>query len=186
MARSSGDLSFPFRNRGCPALACKGGYDADDTMGFVMPSGLHRTYVAHPLHFITCSCYRRLPLLKPRQSRDCFPGVLEQARVRCRFVVVGYVACPSLFTCSSSSAHLHLLNPEPEIGRPSKVMQTLKQRFAIMWRRKALAKTLAAGVRNSRPFDKLRAGSCKERKDGAPAWVGPASEITSLERVAHF
>jgi hypothetical protein len=29
-------------------------------MGFVMPSGLHRTYGAHHLHFITCSWYRRL------------------------------------------------------------------------------------------------------------------------------
>ena len=42
---------------------CKGGYDAARTMGFVMPSGLHRTYGAHHLHFISCSCYRRLPLL---------------------------------------------------------------------------------------------------------------------------
>jgi hypothetical protein len=25
---------------------------------------LHRTYGAHHLHFITCSCYRRLPFLK--------------------------------------------------------------------------------------------------------------------------
>ena len=31
--------------------------------GIVMPSGLHRTYGAHHLHFITCSCYRRLTLL---------------------------------------------------------------------------------------------------------------------------
>jgi hypothetical protein len=43
-----------------PCAFCKGGYDAPDTMGFSMPSGLHRTYGAHHLHFITCSCYRRL------------------------------------------------------------------------------------------------------------------------------
>ena len=35
----------------------------------VMPSGLHRTYGAHHLHFITCSCYRRLPLLNSARSR---------------------------------------------------------------------------------------------------------------------
>jgi hypothetical protein len=35
-----------------------------------MPSGLHRTYGAHHLHFITCSCYRRLPFLNIAHSRD--------------------------------------------------------------------------------------------------------------------
>jgi hypothetical protein len=38
-------------------------------MCFVMPSGLHRTYGAHHLHFITCSCYRRLPFLGDARSR---------------------------------------------------------------------------------------------------------------------
>ena len=32
-------------------------------MLLVMPSGLHRSYGAHHLHFITGSCYRRLPFL---------------------------------------------------------------------------------------------------------------------------
>jgi len=30
-----------------------------------MPSGLHRSYGAHHLHFITCSCYHRLPFQTP-------------------------------------------------------------------------------------------------------------------------
>jgi hypothetical protein len=45
-------------------VSCKGGYDAADTMRLVMPSGLHRTYDAHHLHFLTCSCYRRLSVLR--------------------------------------------------------------------------------------------------------------------------
>ncbi len=43
----------------CGLWDYESGYDAADTMGFVMPSGLHRTYGADHLHFITCSCYRR-------------------------------------------------------------------------------------------------------------------------------
>ena len=83
-----------------------------------MPSGLHRTYGAHHLHFITCSCYRRLPFLRSERSRDRFLSTLEQTRLRYRFVVVGYVVMPE---------HIHLLLTEPALGTPSTVMQVLKQ-----------------------------------------------------------
>ena len=86
-----------------------------------MPSGLHRTYGAHHLHFITASCYRRLPLLNSARAKDRLLSILEQTRVRYRFVVVGYVVMPE---------HVHLLMSEPEIGNPSTVMQVLKQRTA--------------------------------------------------------
>jgi putative transposase len=86
-----------------------------------MPAGLHRTYGAHHLHFITCSCYRRLPFLGTARSRDCFLCILEQTRRCYCFVVVGYVVMPE---------HFHLLITEPEIGTPSTVMQVLKQRTA--------------------------------------------------------
>ena len=89
--------------------------------GFVMPSGLHRTYGTHHLHFITGSCYRRLPLLSSARARDRFLSILEQTRVRYRFVVVGYVVMPE---------HVHLLVSEPEIGNPSTAMQVLRQRTA--------------------------------------------------------
>jgi REP-associated tyrosine transposase len=89
-------------------------------MSFV-PSGLHRTYGAHHLHFITCSCYERLPFLGSARSRDRFLAILEQTRQRYRFVVVGYVVMPE---------HIHLLVTEPEVGTPSTVMQVLKQRTA--------------------------------------------------------
>jgi putative transposase len=86
-----------------------------------MPRGLHRYYGAHHLHFITCSCYRRLPLLRSARSRDGLLRVLEETRQRYRFVVVGYVVMPE---------HIHLLITEPEVGSPSVVMQVLKQRTA--------------------------------------------------------
>jgi putative transposase len=86
-----------------------------------MPRGLHRTYGAHHLHFITCSCYRRLPFLHRASHRDRFLSILEQVRQHYRFVVVGYVVMPE---------HIHLLITEPDMGNPSKVMQVLKQRTA--------------------------------------------------------
>ena len=86
-----------------------------------MPSGLHRTYAAHHLHFITTSCYRRLPFLRTARSRDTFLTILEQTRQRYCFVVVGYVVMPE---------HIHLLVTEPEAATPSTVMQVLKQRTA--------------------------------------------------------
>jgi putative transposase len=86
-----------------------------------MPAGLHRTYGAHHLHFITNSCYHRLPLLDAPGARDCFLAILEQTRQKYRFVVVGYVVMPE---------HVHLLITEPEVGSPSTVMQVLKQRTA--------------------------------------------------------
>jgi putative transposase len=116
-------LPFPFPNSGCPVLAlfARAGGDAACTILFAMPRGLHRTYGAHHLHFITCSCYRRLPFLRTARSRDRFLSILEQTRQRYRFVVVGYVVMPE---------HIHLLITEPEIGTPSTVMQVLKQRSA--------------------------------------------------------
>jgi putative transposase len=73
------------------------------------------------LHFITFSCYRRLPLLGPARRRDLLLRTLEQVRRRYSFVVVGYVAMPE---------HVHLLLSEPERGNPGAVVQVLKQRFA--------------------------------------------------------
>ncbi|HEX8816106.1 MAG TPA: transposase [Terriglobales bacterium] len=86
-----------------------------------MSTGLRRIYGTHHLHFITNSCYRRLPLLGSARARDRFLSILEQTRVKYRFVVVGYVVMPE---------HIHLLLPEPEVGSPATVMQVLKQRTA--------------------------------------------------------
>jgi putative transposase len=86
-----------------------------------MPDGLKRYYGAGDLHFITCSCYQRKPSLGTAPRRDLFLEILEQARQRYRFVVLGYVVMPE---------HFHLLITEPQAGDPSKAMQVVKQRFA--------------------------------------------------------
>jgi putative transposase len=85
-----------------------------------MTQGLERWYGGHDLHFITCSCYHRGPELKSVQRRDLFLRVLEQARSRYRFVIIGYVVMPE---------HFHLLMTEPEVGNPSVVMKVIKERF---------------------------------------------------------
>jgi putative transposase len=82
---------------------------------------VNRCYGSGYLHFITTSCFQRLPVLGIAASRDLFLQVLEQARRRYRFVVVGYVVMPE---------HLHLLLSEPERADLSMVMQVLKQGFA--------------------------------------------------------
>jgi putative transposase len=87
----------------------------------MMRRNFKRYYGADDLHFITCSCYRRQPLLGSAELRDLFLVVLEQVRRRYQFVVVGFVVMPE---------HIHLLISEPGIGTPSTVMQALKLGFA--------------------------------------------------------
>jgi putative transposase len=114
-----------------------------------MPRGLHRYYGADQLHFITCSCYRRMPLLGSARSRDRILSVLEQTRKRYRFVVVGYVMMPE---------HIHLLLSEPEVGSPSTVMQVLKQR------------TARALLPKNKPCDSRQIKLFGEVSERAPFW----------------
>jgi len=95
-----------------------------------VPSRLKRYYDTRHLHFITCSCYRRRPILGTARRRDLFLKILEQTRRRYQFVVVGYVVMPE---------HFHLLISEPEKGDPSVVMKVVKQRFARLARKKQCA-----------------------------------------------
>jgi putative transposase len=87
-----------------------------------MRRNLVRYYGSGDLHFITCSCYRRQPLLATPRRRDMFLTVLERMRERYQIVVAGYVIMPE---------HIHLLISEPqeEEKNPSIVMQALKLGF---------------------------------------------------------
>jgi REP-associated tyrosine transposase len=74
-----------------------------------MPKGLKRYYGRGDLHFLTSSCYRRLPLLKTRRARNLFVHALGKIRERYKFLLVGYVVMPN---------HLHLLISEcPPTGK---------------------------------------------------------------------
>ena len=76
-----------------------------------MPKGLRRRYGLQHLHFITCSCYRRLPLLASARARNAFVKILVEVRDRYGFKLVGYVVMPE---------HIHLLISEPPSATPSR------------------------------------------------------------------
>jgi putative transposase len=86
-----------------------------------MPSGLKRCYGEGNLHFITFSCYQRLPLLGNARARDIFLEELGNVRDAMGFPLIGYVVMPE---------HVHLLIGEPIQGTPSAVLQRLKLRVA--------------------------------------------------------
>lgn len=57
-----------------------------------MPKGLKRYYGRGDLHFLTFSCYRRLPLLGTVRARNLFVQALGKIRERYRFYPLPVVA----------------------------------------------------------------------------------------------
>jgi len=92
-----------------------------------MAHKLIRHYGRGHLHFITFTCYRRLPLLRSIRARNAFVQILGETRDRSGFSLVGYVVMPE---------HIHLLISEPAKSTPSTVIQVLKQRVSRRLRRK--------------------------------------------------
>src|SRR5208337_4660141 len=109
------------RVAGCPRFDFLPG-----SWGFGMPSGLKRYYGQGDLHFVTFSCYQRLPLLRTKCARNVFVHELDKVRNETRFRLVGYVVMPE---------HVHLLMSEPLIGTPSTVLQKLKLRVSLRIRK---------------------------------------------------
>jgi len=70
------------------------------------------------LHFITFSCYHRMPLLDPLPAKQIFERALERVRLWYGCYITGYVVMPE---------HVHLLINEPERSKLSVVIQMLKQ-----------------------------------------------------------
>ncbi len=92
----------------------------------IMPEGLKRYYGRGHLHFLTFSCYRRLPLLNTTRARNVFVEALGEIRERYKFLLVGYVVMPN---------HVHLLVSESAKGTPSVVLKVLKKRVSRDLRR---------------------------------------------------
>jgi putative transposase len=86
-----------------------------------MSLGLKRYHHTGDLHFITFSCVRHRPILGTPEARDKFLEILEQARIKHSFHVLGYVVMPD---------HVHLLLSEPEENPLSVPIQVIKQRFS--------------------------------------------------------
>ena len=114
-----------------------------------MTAGLKRYYLQGSLHFITFSCYRRLPYLGTVARRNLFLRILEQARRRYQFALLGYVIMPE---------HVHLLMTMPSVGDPSVVMKVVKERLT-RWLRKR--EVLAGQMWQKRFYD---FNVCTEKK----------------------
>jgi putative transposase len=91
-----------------------------------MTKGLKRIYGRGHLHFLTFSCYKRLPLLGTAWARNLFVEELRDIRERYGFLLVGYVVMPE---------HVHMLTGEPKEGTLSTVLQMLKQRVSRKMRK---------------------------------------------------
>jgi len=83
-----------------------------------MPYGLKRFQKAEALHFITFSCFHRLPFLEAPATKETFESVLEQTRLRHQARVYAYVLMPE---------HIHLLINEPPLILLAQFLKALKQ-----------------------------------------------------------
>jgi putative transposase len=84
---------------------------------FLMPSRLKRFQTQGHNHFLTFSCYQRLPYLTEDHSRTVFLQTLEKLRSRHNFQVFAYVLMPE---------HVHLLLSEPKRRSLATTLSVLK------------------------------------------------------------
>jgi putative transposase len=82
-----------------------------------MPYGLKRYQQSKQSHFVTFSCYHRMPHLRDERLRDLFLESLERMRRKYRFRMYGYVVMPE---------HVHVLVSEPETELLATAIQALK------------------------------------------------------------
>jgi putative transposase len=82
-----------------------------------MPSRLKRYQTEGHHHFLTFSCYRRLPYLNDDRSRIAFEVTLDRLRRRHQFCLFGYVIMPE---------HVHLLLSEPKLRPLATTISVLK------------------------------------------------------------
>jgi putative transposase len=83
-----------------------------------MPYGLKRFQKAETLHFITFSCFHRMPFLEEPEPKDMVEAVLEQIRARHQARIYAYVLMPE---------HVHLLMNEPPSILVAQFLKSLKQ-----------------------------------------------------------
>src|SRR5579871_1154534 len=100
-----------------------------------MPDGLKRLHHSGQAHFLTFSCYHRLPLLTQLSMQADFLIALERVRKRFEMRVFGFVVMPE---------HVHLLVSEPARGTLAGAMQLLKTSVATQARKQG--KRVEAGM----------------------------------------
>jgi putative transposase len=83
-----------------------------------MPYDLKRFQKAETLHFITFSCFHRLPLLDAPDPKNTVEAVLELTHARHQARVYAYVLMPE---------HVHLLINEPPLILVAQFLKAVKQ-----------------------------------------------------------
>jgi putative transposase len=83
-----------------------------------MPYDLKRFQQAEALHFITFSCFHRLPFLDTPEPKNIFETILEQTRARHQARIYAYVLMPE---------HVHLLINEPPSIVLAQFLKAVKQ-----------------------------------------------------------
>jgi putative transposase len=83
-----------------------------------MPYGLKRYQHAESLHFVTFSCFHRLPFLQADHPKEIVESVLEQTRARHQARIYAYVLMPE---------HVHLLTNEPPSIVLAQFLKSFKQ-----------------------------------------------------------
>ena len=94
-----------------------------------MPSRLKRYQTDSSYHFLTFSCYHRLPKLNNDRARVVFEQVLEAVRRRHGFFVFGYILMPE---------HVHLLVSEPTAYPLATSLSVLKSESAKVLKRESV------------------------------------------------
>lgn len=82
-----------------------------------MPQGLKRLHQSGQSHFVTFSCYHRLPKLANPAACQVFLEALELARKRFAIRIYGYVLMPE---------HVHLLLSEAESATLASALRSVK------------------------------------------------------------
>jgi hypothetical protein len=96
-----------------------------------MPKGLRRLHGGGERHFITCSCYHRMPFLGSARRRDAFLKILEEVRRQFDFVVWGYVVMDGWPTLSHPFLALTIVRVPHSLRRARSLVLRSEQRVGL-------------------------------------------------------
>lgn len=80
--------------------------------------------VSNQAYFVTAATSKRRPVFRNGQAAELMLALLERARAELKFALLAYVVMPD---------HIHLIAVPGEAADLSRIMQSLKGRFARLW-----------------------------------------------------
>ncbi len=136
-----------------------------------MPYGLKRFQQAESLHFITFSCFHRLPYLTP-EAKPVVEAILEQTRSRHQARIYAYVLMPE---------HVHLLMNEPPNIPLDQFLKSFKQTTSRklkgtreqFWQHRYFDRNIRKRTDRRPPLQTRTQGTSKSNPSGPPAATKP-------------